>query len=123
EDHLHLQLRAPRHARAHSLDRLAAPKPLAVRGLEESDREAPEPRFAASRFADEPDDLALADTKIDVVDGADDFFGRLRAERVADLRRDVERFDEALRDAVQLEQRQLAAGGAARRDGSAHGSG
>ena len=62
EDHLHLQLRAPRGARVHPLDRLATPQSLAVRRLKQSDREASERRFAAAGFADEADHLALSDT-------------------------------------------------------------
>ena len=64
-------------------------------------------------FADEADDLALADRQADVVDGAHDLVAQARAEQVGDLLGRVERLDEALRDAVELDDGRAHAGHAA----------
>jgi len=84
---------------------LASPRALAAGEWQESDGEASQRRFAAARFADEPDHFALEDRKVDAVDGVHDFLAHSRAEQVADARRDVERLHEPLRDARKLHQR------------------
>ena len=117
KDHLHLELCTPRRGRARCPKRLAAPPALTLRRLQQADSEPSERRLAASRFANEPHDFTFTDAKIDIVDGVHDFLGRFGAKHVADLRRDVERFDEALRDAVQLQQRRGASGGDRWRNG------
>ena len=77
----------------------------AVRQGQQSGREPAERRLAASRLADETDDLAGKHGDIDVVDGTDDFLADVGAEPVADLRGEVERLDESFRRAAQLDQR------------------
>src|SRR5690606_21459988 len=71
--------------------------------VEDAGDYAPERGLAAAGFADEADDLARGDGKIDAVDGMHHLLVAPRAEQVGDLLGGVELPDEALGDAVERE--------------------
>ena len=108
EDHLHRRAAArARSRRARRVDRRALPAALALAAAAGCrDRDAAERRLAAARFADQADHLAVRDREVDVVDRVHDLLAHVaRPAGCAMLPGEVERLDEALRDAAQLEQR------------------
>ena len=110
EDHLQLELLATRLSRCLSAKALAAPVALARGKRQQAGGEPSERRFAAAGFADEADHFAGMHGDVDVVDGVDDFLAHAGAEAIADFRREIERLDEALRRAAQLDQRRRCRG-------------
>ena len=105
EDHLQLELLASRGGGCELAERLPMPVPFAARKRQQSRGKTAQRRFAATRFAHQPDDLARIHGDVDIVDRAHDLLADVGAEPVADFRGEIERFDEALRRAAQLDQR------------------
>ena len=83
---------------------LTAPVALAPRQREKAGGEPSERRLAAAGFADKSDDFAGMHGDVDVVDRVHDLLPHVGAQAIADLRREVERLDEALRGAAQFDQ-------------------
>ena len=73
ENHLHAAARAPQRRRirrrAFAGDNVSAVANDAARGCMESDDQPRDRRFAATRFADEPERFTAVERKIDAIDG------------------------------------------------------